>query len=112
MEIAIFSPLLPFSTSFEPKLISFAFLLSTHGSIRSVTLILRPMAGVAHSTSSELDEDHKEIHCSTGYLADNASVAREEIYGVVIHEMVHCFQYNAQGTCPSGLIEGIAGKLR
>lgn len=32
--------------------------------------------------------------------------------GVLTHEMVHCYQYNAFGTCPSGLIEGIADWVR
>lgn len=31
--------------------------------------------------------------------------------GVLVHEMVHCFQYNAKGTCPGGLVEGIAGMI-
>jgi hypothetical protein len=29
--------------------------------------------------------------------------------GVLVHEIVHCYQYDAKGTCPGGLIEGIAG---
>jgi hypothetical protein len=32
--------------------------------------------------------------------------------GVLTHEMVHCYQYNAFGTCPGGLIEGIADWVR
>ncbi|KAG2351987.1 hypothetical protein BDR07DRAFT_1431125 [Suillus spraguei] len=28
---------------------------------------------------------------------------------VLVHEVVHCYQYNAKDTCPGGLIEGIAG---
>ena len=39
----------------------------------------------------------------------NEARARHEIQGVLTHEMVHCFQYNAKETCPGGLIEGIAG---
>lgn len=35
-----------------------------------------------------------------------------EIEGVLVHELVHCFQHNGQGTCPSGLIEGIADFVR
>lgn len=32
--------------------------------------------------------------------------------GVCVHEMVHCWQWNAKGTCPGGLIEGIADYVR
>jgi len=29
-----------------------------------------------------------------------------------VHEVVHCYQFDAQGTCPGGLIEGIADFVR
>jgi hypothetical protein len=32
--------------------------------------------------------------------------------GVVRHEMVHCWQWAANGSCPGGLIEGIADWVR
>jgi hypothetical protein len=32
--------------------------------------------------------------------------------GVLRHEMVHCWQWAANGTCPGGLIEGIADWVR
>ena len=32
--------------------------------------------------------------------------------GVLQHEMVHCFQWNALGTAPGGLIEGVADWVR
>jgi hypothetical protein len=84
---------------------------------RSVTLILRDMDGVAYTTGSDLDDDHKEIHLSLDYLAHVASnqhlqPARAEILGVVCHELVHCFQWNGRGTCNGGLIEGIADWVR
>ncbi len=80
---------------------------------RSVTLILRSMVGVAYTTGTELDGDHKEIHFSVEYI-DGIPKSRkpDEILGVLTHEMVHCYQYNAQGTCPGGLIEGIADWVR
>jgi hypothetical protein len=81
---------------------------------RSVTLILRSMGGVAYTTGTELDDDHKEIHFSLDYIhkaiADDRKT--DEIMGVLTHEMVHCYQYNAFGTCPGGLIEGIADWVR
>lgn len=80
---------------------------------RSVTLVLRDMPGVAYTTGSELDRDHKEIHFSLSYLANIPPARHEaEIAGVLTHELVHCFQHNALGTCPGGLIEGVADWVR
>jgi hypothetical protein len=80
---------------------------------RSVTLILRRMGGVAYTTGNELDSDHKEIHVSLDYIynVDTFRTA-DEIRGVLTHEMVHCYQHNAFGTCPGGLIEGVADWVR
>lgn len=80
---------------------------------RSVTLILRDMPGVAYTTGSDLDDDHKEVHFSLSYIERIPGArAAHEIAGVVTHELVHCFQYNAFGTCPGGLIEGVADWVR
>lgn len=80
---------------------------------RSVTVIVRDMPGVAYTTGSELDADHKEIHVSASYIAGvPAGRVMSEIQGVLTHELVHCFQYNAHGTCPGGLVEGIADWVR
>lgn len=80
---------------------------------RSITLILRSMGGVAYTTGTELDDDHKEIHFSIEYI-DGIAKSRKsnEILGVLTHEVVHCYQYNGHGTCPGGLIEGIADWVR
>jgi hypothetical protein len=58
---------------------------------RSVTLILRSMDGVAYTTGSDLDSDHKEIHFSLDYIhrAIPSSRKTHEIMGVLTHEMVH-----------------------
>ncbi|TPX15083.1 uncharacterized protein E0L32_004913 [Thyridium curvatum] len=81
---------------------------------RSVTVILRDMGGVAYTTGTELDGDHKEIHVSLAYVAGVSPASRTaaEITGVLTHELVHCYQWNALGTCPGGLIEGIADWVR
>ncbi len=80
---------------------------------RSVTLILRGMQGVAYTTDSELDNDHKEIYLSLDYLAAIKPERRaDEIMGVLTHEMVHCYQYNGGGKAPVGLMEGIADWVR
>ncbi|KAK0208929.1 hypothetical protein DFS33DRAFT_1469532 [Desarmillaria ectypa] len=79
--------------------------------VGSVLLVLRSMDGVAHTTGSET---HKEIHLSVDYIVkkgEGEEVGRE-IMGVLTHEMVHCYQYNARGTCPGGLVEGIADFVR
>ncbi|KAF2456130.1 hypothetical protein BDY21DRAFT_260133, partial [Lineolata rhizophorae] len=83
---------------------------------RSVTLVLRPMPGVAYTTGISLDNDHKEIHLSTDYLCDlspphSPTRYRAEIVGVLQHELVHCYQFSAS-RCPGGLIEGVADWVR
>jgi hypothetical protein len=80
---------------------------------RSVTLILRDMSGVAYTTGTELDNDHKEVHFSLHYIAGiKPERLADELTGVIVHELVHCFQYNGLGTCPGGLIEGVADWVR
>jgi len=80
---------------------------------RSICLILRSMPGVAYTTGLDIDSDHKEIHFSTDYISGIPKARRkEEMLGVVTHEMVHCWQWAAKGTCPGGLIEGIADFVR
>lgn len=87
---------------------------TTMPTTRSVTLILRSLPGVAYTTGTDLDSDHKEIHLSLDYIqnAIGSERRKHEIMGVLTHEMVHCYQYDAYGTCPSGLIEGIADWVR
>lgn len=83
---------------------------------RSVTLILRSMDGLAYTTGTELDSDHKEIHINFNWLrtldSKPSAEIRHEVLGVLCHELVHCFQWAAQGTCPGGLIEGVADWVR
>lgn len=82
---------------------------------RSVTLVLRQLDGVAYTTGVDLDSDHKEIHLNLNYIVKASKTQpsiRHEILGVVCHELVHCFQWNAKGTCPGGLVEGVADWVR
>lgn len=80
---------------------------------RSVTLVLRDMDGVAYTTGRDFDDDHKEIHLSTRYISHvPESRQKEEILGVLVHEMVHCWQHSGFGSAPGGLIEGVADWVR
>ncbi|KAL0068525.1 hypothetical protein AAF712_004239 [Marasmius tenuissimus] len=76
-----------------------------------ITLILRCMDGVAYTTGGSKDSE-KEIHFSLEYIKKTEARSKEEILGVLTHEVVHCYQYNARGTCPGGLIEGFADYVR
>lgn len=91
---------------------------------RSVTVFLRDFSGVAYTTGTELDDDHKEIHLSLPYIqhctSSNADPAHE-LVGVLTHELVHCYQHTAPRFSdgrrkisgpPGGLIEGIADFVR
>lgn len=78
-------------------------------SVLEILLVLRAMPGVAYTTGSK---SHKEIHLSLDYVQKVSERAKDELTGVITHEMVHCYQYNGHGTCPSGLIEGIADFVR
>ena len=64
------------------------------------------MDGVAVTFGSESE---KVIHFSLDYIKRSKNRAHDEILGVLVHEVVHCYQFDAKGTCPGGLIEGIAG---
>lgn len=77
--------------------------------VKSMVLILRSMPGVAYTTG---DAQNKEIYFSLDYIEQSASRAHDEILGVLVHEVVHCYQYDAKGTCPGGLIEGVADYVR
>ena len=74
------------------------------------------MDGVAYTTGIELDDDHKEIHFSLDYIkgipSRDPGGVTHEIQGVLVHEMVHCWQWTGKGSAPGGLTEGIADYVR
>jgi hypothetical protein len=78
-----------------------------------VTLVLREMDGVAYTTGRDIDDDHKEIHLNTRYIGHvSESRQKEEIMGVLVHEMVHCWQHSGFGSAPVGFTEGVADWVR
>ncbi|KAK2750389.1 hypothetical protein FQN57_003869 [Myotisia sp. PD_48] len=86
---------------------------------RSVTFILRDFAGVAYTKGSSQDNTQKEIHFSLSYIQKTSpKEATSEYTGVIVHELVHCYQHSAPPNAsniprpPSGLIEGIADFVR
>jgi hypothetical protein len=53
------------------------------------------MGGVAYTTGNWMDGDNKEIHLSAEYVhAQSEERARDEIRGVLVHEMVHVWQHD------------------
>jgi len=77
--------------------------------VEKITLVLRTMQGVAYTTGSHTE---KEIHFSLDHILNSIDRAKDEIIGVLVHEVVHCYQHNAKGTAPGGLIEGVADFVR
>ncbi|KIY50648.1 plant basic secretory protein, partial [Fistulina hepatica ATCC 64428] len=91
---------------------SFKFLYTpetTPANVKTIQLVLRAFPGIAytHGTST-----FKEIHLSLEHIESSSARARDEIMGTLVHEMAHCYQNDARGACPDGLIEGIADYVR
>ena len=85
----------------------------SYPNVRSITLIFRDFDGVAYTTGKDIDSEHKEIHFSTSYILSIAPERiTDEITGVLVHEMVHVWQWNGEHACKMGLIEGIADWVR
>lgn len=85
--------------------------------VRSITLYVEQDAGLAYTTGSRLDNLHKELHLSSAYLdrvrsSSGLERLHAELRGVLVHELVHCFQADAAGSAPGGLVEGIADWVR
>ncbi|KAI8902296.1 hypothetical protein BC833DRAFT_573743 [Globomyces pollinis-pini] len=82
--------------------------------IRNLTWFCESMDGVAHTNGDRYD---KEIHLSHEYLQKYMSnhtieQSKNELEGVMRHELVHVIQHNGKRTLPGGLVEGIADYIR
>nr|GAT58632.1 predicted protein [Mycena chlorophos] len=79
--------------------------------VQQILLVMRPMDGVAYTFGSHTE---KEIHFSLDHVWNQKELsrARQEILGVLVHEVVHCYQHNGNGTAPGGFIEGVADYVR
>jgi len=67
--------------------------------------------GVAHTTQNK-EAQTAEIHFNSDYIANYESDIQNEISGVTIHELVHCWQHDSNGSSPWWIIEGIADYIR
>ncbi|XP_076946041.1 uncharacterized protein LOC143617331 [Bidens hawaiensis] len=73
--------------------------------VASVNVFIDDMDGVAYTSNDE-------IHVSANYIQGYSGDVRNEITGVLYHEMTHVWQWNGNGQAPGGLIEGIADYVR
>eukprot|EP01018_Ginkgo_biloba_P019440 Gb_16589 [translate_table: standard] len=53
-----------------------------------------------------------EIHLSANYVVTYQGDVRQEITGVMYHEMTHVWQWNCQGNAPYGIIKGMEDYIR
>ena len=90
--------------------------------INTLWIDLKDMPGVAHTSTTSEDAKKKRITLSSQYFHSvfkggnsedtSASLLLKELKGVMVHEMVHVFQHDGQGSADPGLIEGIADYIR
>lgn len=60
----------------------------SHPTVRSITLIIRDFDGVGYTADKNNDPEHKDIHFSTRHIESTPEDrVREEINGVIVHEM-------------------------
>jgi hypothetical protein len=77
--------------------------------IDSISWIFSVFDGVAYTTGTDTK---KEIYFSLQYVRgiSKPKVDKSEVYGVMVHEMVHVWQHS--NGIPGGLLEGIADYVR
>lgn len=83
--------------------------------VRSITWTVVPNGpGLAATSGSRIDDAHKTIEFDAIYpqAVSDSPRLHDELMGVLVHEMVHCWQHNGHGAGPGGLIEGVADFVR
>nr|GEX91963.1 basic secretory protease [Tanacetum cinerariifolium] len=78
---------------------------SDRKNVAQVSVFIDDMDGVAYASNNE-------IHVSAKYIQGYGGDVKNEITGVLYHEMTHIWQWNGNGQAPGGLIEGIADYVR
>ncbi|KAG6652526.1 uncharacterized protein LOC122309166 [Carya illinoinensis] len=73
--------------------------------VQKVSLFIDDRDGVAYTSNNE-------IHVSARYINGYSGNVKNEITGVLYHEMTHVWQWNGNRQAPGGLIEGIADFVR
>ena len=74
---------------------------------------LSTMQAAAFHSVSDLDSVHHMIEIGEPYLATiDAGRLHDEVLGLCLHEMVHCFHARGNKECPQALIEGLADWVR
>ncbi|KAB5562832.1 hypothetical protein GE09DRAFT_1172035 [Coniochaeta sp. 2T2.1] len=91
---------------------------ATTPEVRSITIIVTShtymptFQCLAFHSVSDLDNTHHRIEVAESFLQRiPEDRLRDEVTGVILHEMVHCFQSNFD-KAPQGLIEGLADWVR
>ncbi|KAA8536239.1 hypothetical protein F0562_028717 [Nyssa sinensis] len=74
--------------------------------VPQVSLFIDTVDGVAYTVNNQ-------IYVSANYIQGYSGDVKQEITGVIYHEMTHVWQWNGNGqSTPGGLIEGIADFVR
>ena len=73
--------------------------------VQRISLLVDDMDGVAYAINNE-------IHLSARYVGNYTGNVKQEITGVLYHEVTHVWQWNGNGRANGGLIEGIADYVR
>ncbi|PWA36782.1 hypothetical protein CTI12_AA596560 [Artemisia annua] len=80
---------------------------SDRKNVAQVSVFIDNMDGIAYTNPSS-----NEIHVGANYIQGITGDIKNDITGVLYHEMVHIWQWNGNGQAPGGLIEGIADYVR
>ncbi|KAI4295707.1 hypothetical protein L6164_035724 [Bauhinia variegata] len=73
--------------------------------VQKISMVVENIEGFAYASNSV-------IHVSAAYIEHFPGDVKNEITGLLYHELTHLLQWDANGKAPSGLIEGIADFVR